>query len=1256
MIENSFSSVLKRMLEQSNNGLAIYKGIADAVSGSSESVTVTIVNPDGTEQQIQIPSFGYLANSISRLENTVNTLTNIEDGSSSSIRLSDGSVRKILTSKIPSEAPTITVDNNITNFRFKSNYFFEEMINPLLYVTIKLNSETNNIPVDTQRVVVQRFLLQNIDTDTFNNTFVSGSDINYKSFLGTIASNGYNYILDEEIVDLPPRSKRYTGKFTVESVENEVVNGTQITEYILNTLTYTDNNTGFSNTRYLTINDELEIVSDSIDTKYKVIAIDNSRNAVQLQCTEGFRPINTTTELRISSEKDATINVDIPIGFDEKCVVFIKAIDHDSNIPSSEWSNGVAFYTNNLTYKDSSGQSQTLSTYYQKNVTDIGKMLLSYVQDYYPSIADAEPVAAPELYVSDFNVVQINQQVTDTDLSEEINTLVSRKKEIEGKLDELSTLISTTKTKIQTNTYLNREEKQKDNDILTGYINEQNTYSTEYSNVVNEIQNKYSVYGSHKNPKYRIRGFWKMPEAAVSPVTGPQEIIKFKIRYRYLNNNGSANNIKEYTYVDSASNNTESRAIFSNWILDETILRRRVQNENGVWVWDAIKNADIDSVDINQIEIPISKGEQVEIQIKSVSEAGYPNNPAESEWSDSVIIPFPDNLMYDTINDIVEQNKQDLAKNSLQKELTSMGVKGHVGDSFATNDKYFAHTATSIASGFLSEEQTPITLFDKLQQLENQIKLLQENIEQEMGEINVSLIDADGNITPVQEGTTTYINAGFYKDDIDLLYNTDEEKKGAILNKIYNINISNTKRSGLFLLAKIAGNQYSMVPSTLNLKDEEKQWDGGTDCKLKPAYSLYDNIINSTELGSEYIKSIGKYDLVPINLTNSPVIDFQIMSPNMYQSAQCRGQFIYSRFRDLGDTFNLYASNTNTDTTVNYGTFNKTDLFTFGEVNGYNVNTDFTLNGQKLDHSVFITTGNALTQDGVNEYNRLTASEVNYPVEDDAERNQIIYELLRVPKTYIHTPTGVGESKTNKKIIERIDNINSSSESKQKLIKRIQNLNTDSQKYSIDPRIQTAYCFTDLDFRDNDSSVEGDDCTYLTTHKIGFVDSDKYLRPKESDTNIFNESTCNSYLFLSPVSHKNIQVDGEAVNSKKLIEYGDSNSISVPLVYQSRMTDADGKIFGKYASSEENNADVVNTYFSNIIGIDIWDNKEYPRQYDIIVYSKYKNSDNTKLNKETTSQKLTNAAKDVATNLTTLLNNSVSTYSAKAQSKRSRLK
>jgi hypothetical protein len=128
-----------------------------------------------------------------------------------------------------------------------------------------------------------------------------------------------------------------------------------------------------------------------------------------------------------------------------------------------------------------------------------------------------------------------------------------------------------------------------------------------------------------------------------------------------------------------------------------------------------------------------------------------------------------------------------------------------------------------------------------------------------------------------------------------------------------------------------------------------------------------------------------------------------------------------------------------------------------------------------------------------------------------------------------------------------------------------------------------------------------DDGSFVTTHKIGYEDSDRYRNGPYS---------CDSYLFMSPLNHSSIQVDGDTNRSSKLIK--SNESIQVPIIYQYRMEDYDGKIFGvkNLKSSDET---VKNAKYANIIGIDIWLNTfiDTPKQYDIVVYSTYSKDNST---------------------------------------------
>ena len=1231
-IKNSLSTYLEQAMVMTGNSLETIDKISDAVSSSEDSVKLILTDPNDPTKTIEyiIPSFGYLKSEIDRLSASLNTMTNITDGAGSRVRLSDGTYRKIIASKVPSEAPTITSVDNITNFSFKSNWFFEDMLNPALYVTWDMSSQ---ISPETERVMIQRYILK-CDTqskvDVFNNNLKGRNNIDYKEFLNILLNNRIKYTLDDEIKDLPPRARRYYGTFSVIRIQTEKdYSGNNVKRYILDSLEFTDIRSGFENTRLLTVGDFVEVNSNPTTTRYEVIFVDSADNKIGLRCLEGSEGVRIGADtLKISATQDTKVSADIPVGFDEREVIFVKPIDPDSNIPANKWSPGVAFYTNELTYVDGNGATQTLQKFYQKNVVDFGQVLLSYASDYYPSIREGIIPNAPVLnYASgegDFKIVQINTQLTETTDAATFRSLVADKIKAQSELDNISNEISKQKELIQTTQFVSTNDKIKAQTTLNTLVSNQSILASNYNSIVNNIKAKYES-GNVVLPKYRVRGFWDIPDSKVSPSSGEQEIIKFKIRYRYLSEYGNANKEEEFTYK---SGNASVIGRFSNWNEIETKTRERVKTSDG-WEWKKIDTADPDSVNINQLDIPINPGEQVEIQVKSVSEAGWPSNPLESEWSEPITVAFSDfaELQADDITELIAQNRVDAAVANVTNMFS--GTAAHMASSFYTNDKYFAHTAENITSGFLSPEQTPITLYDKLQELQSQINMIIEKINQTVGDITVNLIDNsdEQKVYTLNEGGTTYINAGDY---VSAIKNLDDDKKnGAIVTKIFYLDISTDAQSGLFLLSKLTGDRFSMCPSTI------KDGNGNiikTAVDEGNSYVDYDNVITPSTTSGSYYYEQGRYDLVPINLTNPEVIDFQIGSPSMYQSAQCRGQFVYSRFRNIGDTFDMYA-NTMED---NKPVFKYDAKFADSEVT-----YEHTRIGMTIEEI------NAEDEECKNEYQQLTGSGIS-----SNPLNDSVFKILnRLPKTWIKGETATTGSRYNKRTLVRatrlyegnpedvVKNINRISSRLEKLTA------TNSSTYTIIPKIQSAYGFSDWgSYIDNISggelaSFDGDgDPTFFTTHKIGYEDKDRYAK---------NSETCNSYLFLSPVNHNEIQVDGDTLDSSKSLSSGET--LKVPIIYQFRMTDYNGYIFGN-KKLKESSTIVKNTKYANIIGIDIWTDRNAlkPKQYDIIIYSTYGGTIevNTNRTRLSSTQTLINVGGDISKNLGRLVREN-STLSSK---------
>jgi len=178
---NSIQTMLPELLRLFNNSLESFEKVNQAITSSRDSVTVNIQNQNGTNSRVTIPSFGYLKDSVDRLNTNINAITNLT-GADSSIRLPDGTFRKLVLAKLPTEAPDLTEMNSINEFGVKPNWFFEELINPLLYVSFDL---TGQAPIDTERTIIRRYIL---DTNTqskinfFNSQYNGIADINYNTF------------------------------------------------------------------------------------------------------------------------------------------------------------------------------------------------------------------------------------------------------------------------------------------------------------------------------------------------------------------------------------------------------------------------------------------------------------------------------------------------------------------------------------------------------------------------------------------------------------------------------------------------------------------------------------------------------------------------------------------------------------------------------------------------------------------------------------------------------------------------------------------------------------------------------------------------------------------------------------------------------------------------------------------------------------------------------------------------------------------
>jgi hypothetical protein len=1167
--KNSLSTLMSQFIRLNRNALEIFQRLNEAITTSRESVTIELFDDSDKLKSIQVPSFGHLLKRITDAENNIKNLTAVGD-TDVNVRLSDGSYRKIIASKLKLPAADIKSVAAPTAFNIKSNYFFESFIDPLMYVTLDLSGQ---IPITTENVIVRRYLLQ-IDNEEkrryFNRSLKGKSDISFSDLVTSILSQGISFLLDEEILPVPPRTVNYTGTFDVIKISdvtkqvlvNGVTSDVRRKTYKLNKLTYTDVLSGYADTLSLKIGDQLMVNSQNKNTRYKVTDLDSSSNTVTLEIIEGYDAIGIGANvLSIYKGLEDNISIDIPVGFDEYLVTFIKSIDPDSKLPSELWSPGTAFLTNELSTVLDNGQTLSLDTFYRNQAVDFGQMLLSFSKDkMVPSAYGIKP-DAPSIATVDFKVVQINSHITDNPVIDDIKRLADDRNRLASEIKEKDSAIAVKRTTINTKQYSSDVERDKDLNELQSLIDQRAATATLFGSTVQDIQAKSTSQDlSNAQPKYRVRGFWQIPDPKFSKFTGNQEIVQFIVEYRYVDTAGTANNVEQLQFTDK--DGAVRNGAFTNWVVSPTAVRKRVMDETtGQYKW-AVENVEnADAININQLDISIQQNEAVEIRMRSVSEAGYPANPMESDYSDTVRVDFPQDLIQpDTTSDIISQNEKELARVQLNEDLQSKGIDTHLSSSFSANGKYFAHASTAIASGFLSTEQTPITLFDTLVNLQNRIDQLEQFIKRTKGELAVNILDNNGVATPIQKDTLTTLFAGYYSQDVQNL----NIRKGAIVSKNYFIRLSNVKATALELISRISGDR------------TKRAYQSGGKFNVLPT------AIDPFVASDTYYNTRGKYDYVPIGFsqaispTTLPIVTYSIndmvKNPSSYrQSSQSRGQYIYCRYRNIGNTDDFYVD-VDIDTSL---------VPTTPSLLDYEYTVNSLVYTQTTGVSDFIWNG------GYVGTTALTTSTTVPNVATDYNSGTVVL---------VHTSHPLIANQTSPiSLLQAQDLIRMSKMST--LISSI-----DSGKK------QTALYY---------DQVAGN------TIKSSFDPLDQYLLGKAS---------CGSYMFLLPRDEDSLIVAGDNALSVKTITVGEADSISIPLVFQYRMTDFNGKgIKGFGSIAGDYTGLTTDVIFSKTMGFDLLNIDDSQFSFDLEIFAKY-SVDNLSIN-NIPSISISNAIKDLTKNI-----------------------
>ena len=717
-IENSFTQNVIDLTKNVNMALASMEAMNESLTTENDTVNIEVegtdpVTGDPSTYTYAIPSYPYILSQLNRITNTVDTFVS----GNGVVLLNDGTYREVSTVPVAKSPAEITQVSAPSKFKTRSNWFFEDMIFPQLYVEFDLKGKIDD---RSDRVVVKRVIFDNFndeETQWFKDTFI-GQTYTYEQVLNILATNGKRYWEDDQVQNLPLRPTPYTGEFLI--INRGVIANEEW--FYFDTLNY-------ALTTDLTPVNNLELkVGDQLrynDSLYRIAKIEVTEKRVQLTPLVGLGKPSINNYFNIYSTPFEEKLINIAIGYDECNILFFKGVNDDFNIIADSWGECVNFYTNDLVLD---GTTTSFSSYYFSYVSDFGKQLEGQAKERFVPAYYGQIPTVPSITTDMFAVKQINTQMNaalDTESIKNTQTQIESTKTI---INSLKTTIAQQKAQL---VELTDPAARADlNSKITANINDLSKKTIEYQSLVRSLATvAYENSAVMADPKYRVIGFFPIPDPVGVP---PQHIIQFEYAYRYLKLDNTGISLDTYQYSDPSTGQL-IRGTFTDWNIVQTNILQKVYDastESYTWKEESIADGEVNN--INQVDIPITKGEKVQLKIRSISEAGWPSNPLKSDWSEPLIIEFPSNLEgSDQVVNILSDAATEETTIKLDETLNSAGVYTHLNDSVPNPNSgtgtYFKHQANGLAFDIKQKDKDGVISIVKTTDLQTQLESLTPN-------------------------------------------------------------------------------------------------------------------------------------------------------------------------------------------------------------------------------------------------------------------------------------------------------------------------------------------------------------------------------------------------------------------------------------------------------------------------------------------------------------------------------------------------
>ena len=825
-IMTSITDHLIKLQELTQKNLDILQALNDSFFTNQNHLSVSI-----GEQQYAIPSFISLENKLNSLTSNFENLVNAPETGEAFFDFNGNS--KSIQVRSYTTTPNKLILNPISEFGVETNNIFKDFLTPNPYIHLDVQS----LPNDTTEVMVKKIIPINTELVNLFKSELSeeGDDestkkisvrYNYKDLykLLTIYKRDVDYIEYDTKRDLPIRKNIGESTYVIEEIIEDTVDE-NLDNFLTIKFRSDINDPNYMNSlKYRLFDETIEKmlkVGDQLITyeghaKLLITEIRPLTNTVVVKVLHGeflnlipsvtneHNNISSLSKLKFYSPIDFDNDKYINVSLEEDQYIFVSvaAINSRMNVQSS-WGGGLMIDTFSLKYGD-----KDFKTYYKENVKNVGDILsemtsmmknplTKYTPTEYEEFTQFIPDITKNMFVE---VVQINNHLNNSTTVQNIRSLYSQKIELQTQLSEIQDQINEINEVLSTISFDDTSGRR------TAYIQnlsslniKKSELNTSILKIVDEIS--MTVNNSEipiENAKYRIRGYFN-----ISDLPQKDHIKGIRVQYRYKNID-NAQNLK-----NSALTINGGDFVFSEWNEMECSDRDVVSAYNGEYKSELSPIYEKENEpSFNQIDIPISQGETVDIKLKLIYDYGFPFTQTSSAWSDIVNIEFPKEFLKDVkILDIISENNNDIETNRFNNIIREQGVPEHIGDKLVDQDITYYHKPENIASGFYTQERRIIPLKDKLTELNNAIiQLKSELTVNNTDKLTVSIKSGGKNIR-----LNTFANNNIYLDSYNSISKNDNPNytinSNGLATTVLNLSLANDSDHVIKLYSIFPGNR-----------------------------------------------------------------------------------------------------------------------------------------------------------------------------------------------------------------------------------------------------------------------------------------------------------------------------------------------------------------------------------------------------------------------------------------------------------------